>query len=56
MKIKKRFALVREEINDINAADVKFYPVITVRDGAPNFALRLFEVDPNGNTPYHSHE
>ena len=56
MKIKKRVELVGEYINDGNAVGVKFYPVITVIDGAPNFALRLFEVSPNGNTPYHSHE
>jgi tRNA-Thr(GGU) m(6)t(6)A37 methyltransferase TsaA len=25
------------------------------RDGAPNFALRLIEVEPGSSTPYHSH-
>lgn len=25
-------------------------------DGAPNFALRQFKVDPKGNTPKHSHD
>lgn len=24
-------------------------------DGAPNFALRQFQIDPGGNTPRHSH-
>jgi len=24
-------------------------------DGAPNFAMRLFEVQPGGHTPHHSH-
>ena len=56
MKIKKRVELIREEVNDSNAKGVRFYPVITARDGAPNFALRLFEIESNGNTPYHSHE
>ena len=25
-------------------------------DGAPNFRMRLFEVDPGGNTPLHEHD
>jgi quercetin dioxygenase-like cupin family protein len=29
--------------------------LITVREGAPNFAMRLFEVAPGGFTPMHSH-
>jgi len=56
MKIKKRVGFSMQEVNDANALNVKFFPVITARDGAPNFALRLFEAGPEGNTPYHSHE
>jgi quercetin dioxygenase-like cupin family protein len=56
MKIKKRIELVREDVRDSEARDVRFYPVITARDGAPNFSLRLFEIEPGGNTPYHGHE
>ncbi len=55
MKIKKRDELIKEEVNDPNAKGVNFYPVITQKDGAPTFSLRLFEIDSNGNTPYHSH-
>jgi quercetin dioxygenase-like cupin family protein len=29
--------------------------VITARDGAPNFAMRVFEVEAGGHTPLHSH-
>ncbi|MCC6018408.1 MAG: cupin domain-containing protein [Candidatus Verstraetearchaeota archaeon] len=29
--------------------------LITDKDGAPNFAMRLFEVKPGGNSPYHEH-
>jgi quercetin dioxygenase-like cupin family protein len=56
MKIKKRIELVREEVSDSDAKGVRFYPAITARDGAPTFALRLFEIGAEGNTPYHSHE
>jgi len=29
--------------------------VITAKDGAPNFCMRVFEVDPGSSTPSHSH-
>lgn len=29
--------------------------LITDRDGAPTFAMRLFEIAPGGNTPFHEH-
>ena len=40
---------------------VKGVPGVTVRwvinksDGAPNFAMRVFDVQPGANTPYHTH-
>ncbi len=30
--------------------------MITDRDGAPNFSLRVFDIQPGANTPFHSHE
>ena len=30
--------------------------VITAGDGAPNFCMRVFEVEPGSSTPSHSHE
>jgi quercetin dioxygenase-like cupin family protein len=29
--------------------------VITAGDGAPNFTMRVFEVEPGGSTPHHNH-
>jgi quercetin dioxygenase-like cupin family protein len=29
--------------------------VITARDGAPNFCMRIFEVEPGSSTPDHTH-
>ena len=29
--------------------------VITAKDGAPNFCMRVFEVEPGSSTPNHSH-
>lgn len=31
------------------------YEVITAADGAPNFCMRVFEVQPGSSTPSHSH-
>ncbi|HIE07285.1 MAG TPA: cupin domain-containing protein [Desulfarculaceae bacterium] len=30
--------------------------VIDETDGAPTFAMRIFEFEANGHTPYHSHD
>ncbi|GAB1366135.1 cupin domain-containing protein [Candidatus Cloacimonadaceae bacterium] len=30
--------------------------LIAQKDGAPNFAMRMFEVAPGGHTPYHQHD
>ncbi len=29
--------------------------LIAQKDGAPNFAMRMFEVEPGGHTPFHKH-
>ncbi len=29
--------------------------VITADDGAPNFCMRIFELEPGSSTPHHSH-
>ncbi len=39
-----------------DAQGVEMRPLITEREGAPRFAMRVFELDPDGHTPYHSHE
>lgn len=35
---------------------VNKHEVITDRDGAPNFCMRVFEIQPGSSTPSHSHE
>ena len=37
------------------AKGVEMRPLITERDGAPHFAMRVFTLDPGGHTPYHDH-
>jgi quercetin dioxygenase-like cupin family protein len=35
---------------------VQLREMITERDGAPNFSLRVFDVQPGASTPFHTHE
>ena len=36
--------------------DATIREVITEADGAPNFAMRIFEVEVGGHTPLHTHD
>jgi quercetin dioxygenase-like cupin family protein len=38
------------------AENVLIRNLITARDGAPTFAMRVFEVQPGGYTPLHAHD
>jgi len=37
------------------ASKLKVRWLITKQMGAPNFAMRLFEMEPRGHSPFHSH-
>jgi quercetin dioxygenase-like cupin family protein len=51
-----------QHYSDVAREGVEGYSGVTVRwlisknDGAPTFAMRLFEVEPGGASPYHQHE
>ena len=45
-----------EEVREEGAIGVQMKQLITQREGAPNFAMRLFEVRPGGHTMTHSHD
>jgi len=55
MKIKKKGEINPVIMDGGEVSGIKFYPMITAEDGAPNFAMRLFEIGPNGHTPRHTH-
>lgn len=44
-----------EEVTMEGAKGAKIRWLVSAKDGAPNFAMRLFEVEPGGFTPYHAH-
>ena len=44
-----------EAVADSGAKATFIRWLISKREGAPNFAMRLFEVEPGGYTPFHDH-
>jgi quercetin dioxygenase-like cupin family protein len=45
-----------ENVAESGAEGIKIRWLIKQEDGAPNFAMRLFEVQPKGHSPLHSHD
>jgi len=45
-----------EEPSEQGVKDVKLRWLISKKDGAENFAMRLFEIKPDGYTPLHQHD
>jgi quercetin dioxygenase-like cupin family protein len=55
----RHYHYTKIEATDVDmegAEKVKLRMVIGPDAGAPNFYMRIFEIAPGGNTPYHSHE
>ncbi|RKY94098.1 MAG: cupin [Candidatus Hydrothermota bacterium] len=44
-----------EAVSDSGAKATFIRWLISKKEGAPNFAMRLFEVEPGGYTPFHEH-
>jgi quercetin dioxygenase-like cupin family protein len=48
---------VKQEIpKEKGVKDTTIRWLISKNDGAENFAMRLFEIEPGGHTPYHQHD
>lgn len=45
-----------ETPQETGAEGIKVRWLIKEEDGAPNFAMRLFELQPGGHSPLHSHD
>lgn len=54
-KIGNAFDIRAAEVNSKGAEKVTIRWLVSKNDGAPNFAMRMFEVGPGGKTPYHTH-
>jgi quercetin dioxygenase-like cupin family protein len=55
MKVTHYSDIALEEVNAEGARGAKIRWLIAQKDNAPNFAMRMFEIQPGGFTPYHSH-
>ena len=55
MKITSLKEINADKVEMDGAKDCRVQLAVTPRDGAPTFAMRIFEVAPNGHTPLHQH-
>ncbi len=55
MKVARSVDVEKVEVNMEGASGVAVRWLIGDADGAPNFAMRMFEVQPGGHTPLHTH-
>lgn len=55
MKVIPYNYVMLEDVKADGAAETKIRWLIGQKDAAPNFAMRMFEVQPGGHTPMHTH-
>jgi len=55
MKIDKARNVPAGPVKEKEAVGVKMRVLMSEKDGAPNFIMRIFEIEPGGNTLYHTH-
>ena len=55
MKIEKSENISKSQVEIEGAKDVAIRWLISKEDGAENFAMRMFELQPGGHTPLHTH-
>jgi quercetin dioxygenase-like cupin family protein len=55
MKVSHYTEIPLEEVNAEGSRASEIRWLISQKDHAPNFAMRMFEVQPGGFTPYHAH-
>ena len=56
MKIEKSSNVSKCSVEIEGAKDVEVRWLISKDDGAENFAMRMFELQPGGHTPLHTHQ
>lgn len=56
MKVRHHTEIEAQEVSMEGASDTKVRWLIGESDGAPNFAMRQFEIEPGGHTPRHHHD
>ena len=55
MKVERSAKIAKKPVTVEGAQGVEIRALISKSDGAPTFAMRMFEIEPGGNTPLHRH-
>jgi quercetin dioxygenase-like cupin family protein len=55
MKIDKRENVPAGPVKEKDAKGVRMRILMSDKDGAPNFIMRVFEIEPGGYTLFHAH-
>ena len=55
MKITHYREIPPDPVGEEGALGLTVRWVIAEKDGAPNFSMRVFKVEPGGHSPYHKH-
>jgi len=55
MKVQNFSEIEETEVTMEGVKDAKMRLLISDKDGADNFAMRMFTVEPGGHTPFHYH-
>ncbi len=55
MKVERSAKIAKMPVNMEGAKGVEIRQLISKADGAPTFAMRMFEIEPGGHTPLHRH-
>ena len=55
MKVVKSIEVEKKPVEMEGAEGVSIRWLISKQDGAENFAMRMFEIQPGGHTPLHTH-
>lgn len=55
MLVRRAIDVRQDDVEQEGAAGVKIRWLIKKDDGAPSFAMREFELEPGGHTPFHAH-
>lgn len=55
MIVEKQANVKPTEVNEKDIEGVTMKVLMSDKDGAPNYAMRVFEIQPGGHTAYHTH-
>jgi quercetin dioxygenase-like cupin family protein len=55
MKVERSAKIAKKPVSMEGAKGVEIRVLISKADGAPTFAMRMFEIEPGGHTPLHRH-